>query len=955
MSTASLLPRRSPLMTTLLIAAGVIVAFVVFTQIWTDKLWFESIGFAQVFSTELITKVSLFLICGLIMAGLVALNMWLAFRMRQPLRRSPESAVLARYRAALESSFWLAMLVPALAIGGLAGASASSQSLSVLAWLNRRPFGTVEPTFGLDPSFYVFELPIWQAAVSFAMTALSFSLIAAMVVHFAVGSLVPGRQGGMPAGTRVHLAVLIGAMLVAYGLQNLLDRYSFLVDQGTLFTGLHYTDDHARIGARLVVAVIAFIVAGLFFATAVFRRWLFPVVGLGLMVVSSLILSLIYPAVVQSFQVRPNEPDREGPYIERHIEATRAAFGIDQVAIEEYAAVTQVRPGQLKQDAEALPGIRLMDPAVVGSTFDQLQQVRGYYLFPEVLDVDRYRINGVETDTVVAARELNLAGVPDQNWNNIHTVYTHGYGLVAAYGNRRQTMGEPEWLSRDIPPIGVLEADESRIYFGEQSSQFVVVGREPGQAPIELDTPGGGEAGRERTNVYTGKGGVPVGDYFTRALYATRFMDMNLLLSDRVNGQSRILYDRTPKARVQQVAPWLTVDSNVYPAIVDKRLVWIVDGYTTSSSYPNSELVNLRQSAADTQSRVIGAQIDENVNYLRNSVKAVVDAYDGSVSLYAWDDTDPLLAAYSAAFPGSVKPRSAISPDLLSHLRYPEDLFKVQREVLGRYHMTNPLSWYSQSDLWQVPSDPVKQGDASKEPPYYLSIKWPGDSDPVFSQTAVFVPRGRSNLASYLAVVAEATSPDYGKLRVLRMSDTHQIDGPGQTFNAINNDQKVAEMLRPFLNQGASAATYGNLLTLPMGNGLLYVAPVYTMRQGTTGSYPALRFVVVRFGEHVGIGATLQEALDSVFAGDAGAETGEEPQPSTTPTPGSTPTAQPTGTPTAKPGASASPEVVALLEKAQAAFVAADAALKRGDLAEYQKKTNEAKEALAAAMKLMGR
>ena len=952
MSTLAM-PRRSPLLITMIIAAVALTAFGIFTQIWTDKLWFDAIDYPKVFSTQLVAEVGLFAVAALVMAGLIGGNMWIAFRARPPMQRSPESAMLERYRELLESSFWMAAAIPAVGLGLLAGASAAVETLPVLAWLNRVPFGTVDPTFGLDLSFYIFDYPVLQALASFLLTALSFSLIAAAAVHFATGALIPGRARGsrMPAATRVHLAVLIGLILLGYAGQLVLDRYSFLVSQGTIFTGLHYTDDHARVGARVVLAAISVIVAGLFFATAVLRRWLFPVVGVGLMVVSSLILSLIYPAVVQSFTVRPNEPDKEGPYIQQHVDATRAAFGVADTAIQEYAAVTQVRPGQLKQDAEALPGIRLMDPAVVSPTFDQLQQVRGYYAFPDILDVDRYTIEGKETDVVVAARELDLAGLPDQQWNNVHTVYTHGYGLVVAYGNRRQTMGEPDWIDRDIPPIGKIEAKESRIYFGEQSSQYVVVGREEGQAPIELDTPGGGEGGGERSNVYDGKGGVPIGNAFTRTLYAASFMDWNLLLSDRVNSASRILYDRTPKERVEKVAPWLTVDSNVYPAIVDSRVVWIVDAYTTSNSYPNSQLVNLRASSTDAQTRAIGAQVDENVNYIRNSVKAVVDAYDGSVSLYAWDETDPILRAYMGAFPGTVQPKSTITPDLLSHLRYPEDLFKVQREILGRYHMTNPSTWYAQSDLWQVPSDPIKVGDTAKEPPYYLSIKWPGDAQPVFSQTAVFVPRGRSNLASYLAVVAEATSPDYGKLRVLRMSDSHQIDGPGQTFNAINNDQKVAEMLRPFLNQGSSDATYGNLLTLPMGNGLLYVAPVYTMRQGTTGSYPALRFVVVRFGEHVGIGVTLQEALDSVFAGDAGANTGEGTTPTTGPTP--TPSGSPSPTPTST--ATASPQVQALLEQAQRAFVAADAALKRGDLAEYQAKNDEAREALAAALKAMGR
>ena len=949
MSLPASVHRRSPLLLTFGIAAVLLIVFAVFTQVWTDKLWFDSIGFGQVFSTELLTRLVLFAGIGALMAVLVGGNMWLAIRLAPPARSGGESAVLEAYRRMLEHNGKFAVAIPALALGVLAGMSAVGETLPVLAWINAVPFGQVDPTFGLDYKFYVFELPIWQSFLSFLLTSLVFSLIGAVVVHFATGGLRAVRATGRPQlsqAARVHLSVLAGVLLVLYGLQNLLDRYAMLLSQGTLFTGIHYTDDHSRIGAKLVMAVISFLVAGLFFANPILKRGIYPAAALVLMVVSGLILTLIYPAVVQSFVVAPNQPDKENPYMQRHIDMTRQAFGIDDTELTDYEAVTQVQAGQLKADAEALPGIRLMDPAVIGPTYEQLQQVRGYYTFPEALDVDRYMIDGKETDVVVAAREMNLSGLPDQNWNNIHTVYTHGYGLVIAYGNRRQTDGQPEWIVRDIPPVGKLPDHESRIYFGEQSTQYAIVGREQGQDPIELDTPNG------RSNVYAGKGGVPIGDPFTRALYASKFMDVNLLLSDRVNSQSRILYNRTPKERVQEVAPWLTVDSNIYPAVVDGRTVWIVDAYTTSSSYPNSQLVNLRNSAADTQSRAVGAQVDANINYIRNSVKAVVDAYDGSVMLYAWDEADPILQAYARAFPGTVQPKSAITPDLLNHLRYPEDLFKVQREILGRYHMTNPYTWYAQSDLWQVPNDPVKANTDAKEPPYYLSIKWPKDKSPVFSQTTVFVPKGRSNLASYLSVVAEATSPDYGKLRVLRMSDTHQIDGPGQTFNAINTDPKVAERLRPFLNQGAASATYGNLLTLPMGNGLLYVAPIYTMRQGNTGSYPALAFVVVRFGAHVGIGNTLQQALDEVFAGSAGADTGEKPTGTPSPTPSGTASPTPAPSGTAQPN---NPAAAAQLEKAQQAFVAADAALRKGDLATYQAKVNEAKAALAEALRLMGR
>ncbi len=954
MSLSTSVHRRSPLLLTVAIAAVALVAFAVFTQVWTDKLWFDSIGFGSVFSTELLTRLLLFVGAGGLMALVVGGNMWLAIRLRPRGRVAGDSAVLDVYRRALETNTLLAVLGPALALGVLAGMSATSEVLPVLAWINAVPFGKVDPVFGLDYKFFVFELPVWQSLLSFLLAAVAFGLIASGVVHFAMGALRAGRSATRPQlapNARVHLSMLIGALLVLYGLQCLLDRFALMLTQGTLFTGVHYTDDHARIGAKLVMAVISFLVAGLFFANPIIKRTIYPAAALVLMVISGLILTLIYPAIVQSVVVAPNQPDKENPYMQSHINMTREAFGIADSEVEEYEAVTQVKAGQLKSDAEALPGIRLMDPSVIGPTYEQLQQVRGYYTFPDMLDVDRYIIDGKETDVVVAAREMNLAGLPDQNWNNIHTVYTHGYGLVMAYGNRRQTMGEPEWIVRDIPPQGKLKDHESRIYFGEQSTAYAIVGREQGQDPIELDTPNG------KSNVYSGKGGVPVGDAFTRTLYASRFMDFNLLLSDRVNSQSRILYNRTPKERVQAVAPWLTVDSNVYPAVADGRTVWIVDGYTTSNSYPNSELMNLRDSSADTQSRAVGTQVDANVNYIRNSVKAVVDAYDGSVTLYGWDESDPLLQAYSRAFPGTVQPKSAISPDLLSHLRYPEDLFKVQREILGRYHMTNPYTWYAQSDLWQVPNDPVKASTDAKEPPYYLSIKWPGDANPVFSQTTVFVPRGRSNLASYLSVVAEATSPDYGRLRVLRMSDTHQIDGPGQTFNAINQDQKVAEMLRPYLNNGAAAATYGNLLTLPVGNGLLYVAPIYTQRQANTGSYPALAFVVVRFGSHVGIGTTLQQALDEVFAGNAGADTGEQPTGTNSQSPSPNPSGSPSPSPSASPTgtATANPAAVAQLEKSQAAFQAADAALRKGDLATYQAKVNEAKAALAEALKLMGR
>ena len=960
--------RLHPLMATAIIAVLVIALFYAFTAVWTRKLWFDSLDFTVVFGTQLATQGILFAAFFLVMTVVVALNMWLAFRSRPLMRRTGQSEILDRYRDALERHARIGIAVPAVFFGFVSGVSATGNAMMYLAWANRHPFGDADPYFGLDSSFYVFEYPVWRDILSFAMSTVILSGLAAAAIHFAVGNLMtgrPARKKGESSPARVQLSILAAVGLVVFGLQTLLDRYGLLLSDGTVFTGLQYTDDNARATAKIVMAVIVFICAGLFAVNTRLTKWLTPVAGLVLMVVSGLIVSMAYPAVIQTFQVRPNEPDKERPYIEKHIAATRHAFGIDGVDIQAYPATTTASAGQLKNDAEVLPGIRLIDPAVVSPTFEQLQQIRGYYTFAPALDVDRYVIKGTETDAVVAAREIKQSGIQDPTWNTVHTVYTHGYGMVAAYGNRRQAGGAPDWIEKNLPPEGVLGDYEGRVYFGEQSTQFAVVGRLDGQAPIEFDTPGG--CGADQCfNVYAGTGGVPIGNMFTRLLYAAQFGDINLVLSDRVNEASKLLYDRTPQQRVAEVAPWLTLDQNIYPAVADGRLVWIVDCYTSSGNFPNSERVAL----PGAQSSLTG-----RVNYMRNSVKAVVDATNGTVDLYAWDASDPILQTFAAVFPGTVKSRDQITPDLLAHMRYPEDLFNVQRKVLARYHMTNAMDWYQQSDLWQIPQDPVNRATDGDEPPYYLSIKLPGDTAPIFSLTGVFVPNKRANLASYLAVVAEATSPDYGKLRVLRMPDTQQIAGPGQTLNDMTTNESVAAVLRPYLNQGAAEASYGNLLTLPIGGGLLYVLPVYTQKQASAGSgaYPVLTFVVARFGDAVAVGSTLQQALDSVFRGDAGASTGEQapgtanppptepttpgtPAPTASPTPGQT--AAPTTGPTAPPTRPSDADVNAageLLTQAQNAFVAADAALKAGDLAEYQKQVEVARTDLAQALQKMGR
>jgi len=930
--------RRNALLPTAGIVAVLVVGFLIFTNIWTDRLWYDSFGFGPVFSTLLWTRIALFAIFGLFLGVVVVGNLVLAHRLRPQASGDSASELLNRYREAIGGRFTVFLVGIGVVVTLFGGGAGAAQAMSFQAWRNATPFGQTDPEFGLDLSFYLFTYPWVRFVLSYLFGTLVFTIIVVGVLYFLLGAVRMAESGSSdrrrlasPAA-QAHLSVLVGLALLVKAADYWMDIYGLSIQDHTLLTGITYTSATANVNALRVLAVIAVLCALMFFVNAVLRRWAVPIVGLVLMVLSGLVLQLAYPGAVQQFTVVPQEPDREAPYIERHIAATREAYGVADVEVTPYAAKTTVSAGQLRQDAEALPGIRLLDPAVISPAFTQGQQLRGFYQFPSMLDVDRYTLEGTVTDSVVGVREIDTTKLDNQTWNTLHTVYTHGFGLVAAYGNQVAPGGEPSWIVGDIPPQGQLTEHEPRIYFGELHTDYSIVGAPQGAEPIEYDTPDGA------STTYTGKGGVPIGDLFNRLLYAIKFGDINILISEAVNPESKIIYDRTPQQRVQAAAPWLTVDSNSYPAVVDGRIVWVVDAYTTSNSYPNSERTSLRDSTNDSQTarNPSGGQIDTQINYLRNSVKAVVDAFDGTVTLYGWDENDPVLRTWQKVFPNTVKPKSEIPASLLQHLRYPEDQFKVQRSILGRYHITDPRVWYQQSDLWTVPGDPVPDTGSGLESPYYLSVRWPDEEDANFSMTTTYVPYQRQNLAAFMAVNADAASPDYGRIRILQMSESTKIDGPQQTFNAMTSNPAVAEALRPYLNQGSASASYGNLLTLPVGGGLLYAMPVYVQRSGSTGAYPVLRYVIVRFGDAVAIGATLQEALDTVFAGDAGADTGEGGQGN-----GS--------------GKVDNPAAIAALAAAQKAFEEADAALKAGDLATYQAKIKEAQAAIEKAQRAMGR
>ena len=955
---------RRVLLPTIVTLVALIFGIAVFTGVWTDRLWFDSLGYSDVFSTILVTRTALFLIFGLVFAAAVVANIVIAYRTQpivvpQPRRNDP----VARYREVITPIRGRLLIGLGVVLLLAAGSVGAGQWEKYLLWRNGVSFGKGDEYFNRDIGFFVFDYPWWRFLLSYGFVLLGVCIVAAALIHYLYGGIVlQGRSNRFSAAAQVHLSILLGLFVLLKAVAYWMDRYGLAIADGSLFTGISYTDAHAVIPSKNILIIIALICAVLFFVNAFRRSWLLPGIGLGLLVLSSILIGGVWPAIMQSFQVRPSEPDKEAPYIENNINATRDAFGLSNVKVDSYDANTDLSRSELATAAEATPGTRLLDPTLVSPAFEQLQQVRGYYTMPATLDVDRYQINDPATagtaapttseqDVVIAARELNLDGLePSQrNWANDHTVYTHGYGVVAARGNERGPEGQPVWTVKDIPPQTQdqsLQLDQPRVYFGENSPDYSIVGQPSGAEPVEVDIPQGtSDESQATSNTYEGEGGVPVGGFFNQALYALKFGEPNILLSGRVNSDSTILYDRHPRERVEKVAPWLTVDGNPYPAVVpdengDRRIVWIVDCYTTSSSYPLSELTSLEDATSTslTSQASNEALPNDQINYMRNSVKAVVDAYNGSVSLYEWDESDPILQTWMNVFPDVVQPKSDISEDLMRHLRYPEDQFKVQREMLTQYHVTDSGTFYEGGERWRVPEDPTA-GNVS-QPPYYLSIQMPDESEPNFSLTSVFVPESRDNLASFMAVNADATDEEedggYGTIEILQLPSETQVPGPGQMANEFNNDEGLSRALLPYEQSGLQTIS-GNLLTLPVGNGLLYVQPVYTQRTSTTGTYPILQYVVASFGDQVGYGQSLDEALRVAL----GASPGEVVPPPTTPPPeqgGNGTEPPPTG------------EVEQLLEQADQAYQDAEAALRQGDLATYQAKVQEMQTLIQQAM-----
>jgi uncharacterized protein len=982
---------------TLIVLAAVVVLFMLLgwlDSVFTNYLWFQQVDQPEVYTTQLWTRVGLFFVFGVVVAAVVAVNLWLAFRFRPLLRfHSTEQQTLERYRAVIAPRFGLWAGLLAALIGFFAGLSAQGHWQQWLLFHNAQPFGEKDPQFGVDIGFYVFRYPFWRYLVGVGFTTVVLSLIAALAVQYIFGGVrLQGAGERITTAARVQLTSLVAAFVLLKSVAYVLDKRGLLLahNSGTNLWGAGYTDVTALLPAKEILIWISVVVAVaiLVFSNAFIRNLVWPGIAFGLLVISAIAIGGIYPAAVQAFTVKPNILGKEQPYIARSITATRAAFGLSDVDPQTYSATALAPSQDLAADANTVANIRLLDPSIVSDTYTQLQQVRGFYDFTQKLDIDRYDLGGKLQDYVLGVRELDYSKLPSQsnNWQIDHTIYTHGYGFVAAPANQTVCLGRPYFVSGFFDSTtaagsqaaqqgcqaasDLIKVDQPRIYFGEGMGSYAVTGKASGGNDSEYDHPTGQDTQTPAPNpspsasgspspnpsgsaeptapsataqpgdqyvTYTGDGGVSVGSYWRRILYAWHFKETNFLISNVFNQNSQVLYVRDPRERVQKIAPFLRLDGDPYPVVVGGRITWVLDGYTTAKTYPYSDQVDLRQATSDSLTNEgTVPQAQENVNYLRNSVKATVDAYTGEVTLYQFDDNDPVIKAWNKAFGGKlIKPSSTIPAELREHFRYPEDQFKVQRDLLTRFHVTDPKQFYSGQDFWQVPDEPSPgpgKAAGTKQAPYYLLAQFPGQDQATFQLTAAMIPRNRQNVLSAL-ITGYYDASGKPALKVLQIPPSqNDVASPSQAHQTMTNDSQVRSQIT--LLQGSAQVEYGNLLSLPVGNGMLYVEPLYVKSNGEN-SFPQLKYVLLNFGQYVGFDSTLQGAVKQLLAAAAAG------QPSVQ-NPGSS-----SGTPpsTNAPNSAAVDAALAQLDQAMKDLKAAQAS---GDFQAYGKALQAVNDALNA-------
>ncbi|MFF0501258.1 UPF0182 family protein [Nocardia aobensis] len=992
------LSRRSRiLLITALVIAALLLVGPRLTDAYTNWLWFGEVGFRQVFTTVLVTRLLLFLIVAVVVGALVWLALLAAYRTRPVfVPVSGPSDPIARYRTTVMGRLRLFGIGIPVLVGLLSGLVAQSSWVTVQLFLHGGSFGIEDPQFHIDVGFYAFDLPFYKLLLNWLFVAVVIAFFANLVTHYIFGGLrLSGREGTLTRPARIQLALIAGTFVVLKAVAYWFDRYSLLSStrKEPTFTGGSYTDINAVLPAKLILMSIAIICAVAFFAGVVLRDLRVPAMAAALLLLSSILVGAVWPLVVEQFEVRPNAATKEATYIERNITATRQAYGLtdDKVSYVDYKGSQTKDPGSIPADQQTIGNIRLLDPNLLTQTFIQRQQLQNFYGFPDPLDIDRYTINGEKQDYIVAARELvpqNLSG-NQTDWINKHTVYTHGDGFVASPANRvnvappKETqqaatgagtssssggygypvfnVGDKSTVSDLFTPKDkqAIPVDQPRIYYGEMISKsdadYAIVGGN-NQPPREYDT------GTDQYT-YTGKGGVPIGNWFNRLAFAAKYAERNILFSGAIGSDSKIIYNRDPRSRVQQVAPWLTTDGDMYPAVVNGRILWIVDAYTTLDNFPYAQRTSLEGVVEDSIDQNTGRTLPrKEVSYIRNSVKATVDAYDGTVNLYDVDPTDPVLNAWRGVFPNSVKPQSEISPELAAHFRYPEDLFKVQREMLARYHVNDPREFFTNNAFWSVPNDPTSDTPTNAhQPPYYVLIGDPKTGRPQFNLTSAMVGFKRQFLAAYIQVASDPEN--YGKFTVLKLPTDSQTPGPQQVQTSMTTDARVSNDRTLLTGGNTNKIKYGNLLTLPIGEGgILYVEPWYLERNSgpTTASFPQLVKVLASYGDKVGYQSTLGDALNDVQDG-LGAATTQQPgqaainppgqQGSTSPPPSNQNTPPPSSTPPPTTGSAGKDAAVKELNDA---LKGVEDAQKSGDLGQLGKALEGLQKAIDAYNKAGG-
>jgi uncharacterized membrane protein (UPF0182 family) len=842
---------------------------------YTTWLWFQQLGYQTVFMTTLVTKVILALVVGLVTALVIWLNIKLALRLSPDIGRVSRHFVIegTEYSAPDISQVAKHLSIPAaLIIGAFAGMIAWGSWELYLRFRYQVPFGVADPIFGRDIAFYFFTLPALEAISGWLLLLVGVSLVGAAIVYAVRGAVdFSGSRLwiNLMRGARAHLLSLFAALFLVFAWQTYLATPNLLFGASGPVSGASYVDVNATLPILYFKAVIALIVAALAIASIFFSSSKPILIGVGLYLLA-LVAGWIYPIVVQRFSVAPNELVKETPYIQHNIAATRKAFGLDKIEERELSGEKKLTSQDIRDNQRTIKNIRLWDQQPLLDTFAQLQEIRTYYEFQSV-DNDRYRINDELRQVMLSPRELASASLPNRNWINEYLTFTHGVGLTLGPVNEVTTGGLPLLYVKDIPPsasVPSLKIDRPEIYFGEILNDRVYVKT----SAKEFSYPAGED------NVfknYEGEGGVHIGSKWRQALFSTRFGDLKLLLSDLLTSESRVLFNRNIRDRLAEIAPYLILDNDPYLVLHEGRLFWMADAYTVSDRYPYSQTIN-------------------GINYIRNSVKAVVDAYHGHVRLYIADESDPMIQTYARIFPGTLKPLTEMPEEMRAHMRYPEDIFKVQTQVYATYHMDQPQVFYNKEDLWTPASMGPGGREAGQEAdrgqtmePYYTIMKLPGEQTEEFILMLPYTPKSRDNLASWM--VARSDGGNYGKLMAYRFPKQKLVFGPKQVVARINQDPEISRQLSLW-NQRGSRAEMGTLMVIPIEESLIYVQPLYLRAE--SGRIPELRRVIVVEEDRIAMEPTLEASLARIFGEPLPAAKESQPE-LTNLKPGETPTAPP--------------------------------------------------------------